>query len=238
MTDRRKKAVFNWSGGKDSALALQKVLHSGDYDVVSLLTTVNGENGRSSMHAIPALLLQEQAASIGIPLHIVELPADGSMGNYESAMSRAVEHFTVMGVRHFIFGDIFLHDVKVYREKQFAPYGIDVVEPLWGKSSEEIMREFIESGLQTVVVTTMADLLDESFIGRYIDGDFLDDLPSGVDVCGENGEYHTFCYAGPIFRRPVPFSIGNPYKMTHPVKLDDGTERDYSYWFANLDAKG
>jgi diphthamide synthase (EF-2-diphthine--ammonia ligase) len=138
-------------------------------------------------------------------------------------------------VTHFIFGDIFLHDVKTYREKQLAPRGITVVEPLWGKSSAEIMQEFLESGLQTIVVTTMADLLDEHFIGRRVDKAFIEDLPAGTDVCGENGEYHTFCHAGPIFRYPIPFSPGKPLKMTFPVKLDDGSEKDYSYWFANLE---
>ncbi len=233
----RKKAVFNWSGGKDSALALHKILQSGDYDVVSLLTTVNAESGRSSMHAIPARLLHEQARSIGIPLHVVELAANGGMGNYENAMRRAVEHFKSQGVGHFIFGDIFLHDVRAYREKQLQPYGIEVVEPLWDRSPEEIMDEFLASGLQTVVVTTMAELLDESFIGRHIDRAFLDDLPAGVDICGENGEYHTFCYDGPIFCYPVPFTLGRPQKITIPVKLDDGTERNHSYWFADLDTK-
>ena len=233
----RKKAVFNWSGGKDSALALYTILRSGDYDVVSLLTTVNAESGRSSMHAIPVSLLHEQARSIGIPLHVVELAANGSMGNYENAMRQAVEHFKSQGVGHFIFGDIFLHDVRAYREKQLQPYGIEVVEPLWDRSPEEIMDEFLDSGLQTIVVTTMAELLDDSFIGRHIDRAFLDDLPAGVDICGENGEYHTFCYDGPIFCYPVPFTLGRPQKITIPVKLDDGTERNHSYWFADLDTK-
>lgn len=149
-------------------------------------------------------------------------------------MKQAVEHFIEKGVRHFIFGDIFLHDVKAYREKQLEPYGITVVEPLWGKSSPEIMEEFLNSGLRTIVVTTMADLLGEHFIGRHIDKDFVNDLPDGIDVCGENGEYHTFCYAGPIFKSPIIYSIGEPLRMTFPVKLDDGTEKDYSYWFADL----
>ena len=237
VTTVRKRAVFNWSGGKDSAFALYKILQLGEYDVVALLTTVNAESGRSSMHAIPVSLLHEQARSIGIPLHVVELTANGGMGSYENAMRQAVEHFKIQGVGHFIFGDIFLHDVRAYREKQLQPYGIEVVEPLWGYSSEEIMEAFLASGLQTVVVTTMAELLGESFIGRHIDRDFLDDLPEGVDICGENGEYHTFCYDGPIFRHPVPFNLGQPQKITIPVKLDDGTERDHSYWFADLDTK-
>lgn len=234
MKDKRIKAVFNWSGGKDSALALWKVLQSGEYDVISLLTTVNRQNQRSSMHAIPAALLQKQSESMGIPLYMAELEPGGEMQGYENTMREAVEYFLARGVEHFIFGDIFLHDVKAYRERQLAPYGITVVEPLWGKTSSEIMDEFLASGLQTVVVTTMAEKLGKDFIGCSIDGGFVKKLPEDVDVCGENGEYHTFCYAGGMFRRPVDFVLDEPLYMTYPVRLEDGHKKDYSYWFANL----
>ncbi len=231
---QRKKAVFNWSGGKDSALALYKVLQEKEYEVVSLLTTVNRDTQRSNMHAIPIPLLKKQTRSIGIPLYIVELTPNGNITDYENAMKNAVEHFTRSGIRHFIFGDIYLHDVKTYREKQLKPYGIKVVEPLWGKSSKEIMDDFLNSGLQAVVVTTMADILDETFIGRHINENFIHDLPDEADICGENGEYHTFCYNGEIFSSPVPFSLGKPSKISFPIKLDDGTEKEYPYWFADL----
>ena len=229
-----KKAVFNWSGGKDSALALYKVLQEGVFDVVALLTTVNRNSRRSTMHGIPLPLLQQQAESIGIPLYVVDLTPRGDMEDYESAMSKAVEHFREAGVRHFIFGDIFLHDVRSYREKELAPYGIEVVEPLWDKSSEEIMEEFLASGLRTIVVTTTAEVLDERFLGRHIDRDFIRDLPPGTDPCGENGEYHTFCYAGGMFRTPIPYRLGNPMRASYPVRLDDGTEKYYTYCFADL----
>lgn len=230
----KNKAVFNWSGGKDSALALYKVLQEHKYEVVALLTTINRDNRRSTMHAIPVSLLEKQADSIGIPLYIVDLTSNGLIGDYEKAMSEAVSHFKEQGVTHFIFGDIFLHDVKSYREEKLNPLGITVVEPLWGKLSKEIMDDFLASGLQTIVVTTMADILDESFIGRHIDHRFIKDLPEGTDVCGENGEYHTFCYSGSIFRYPVPYTLDNPFRKTYPVKMDDGSEKDFSYWFAGL----
>lgn len=234
MANRRIKAVFNWSGGKDSALALWKVLQSGEYEVVSLLTTVNRQNQRSSMHAIPVGLLQKQAESIGIPLYMVELEPEGEMQGYEHAMQEAVRYFLDRGVTHFIFGDIFLHDVKVYRERQLSPYGITVVEPLWGKTSAEVVEEFLASGLRTVVVTTMAEKLGRDFIGRAVDAGFIKDLPEDTDVCGENGEYHTFCYAGGMFRDRVDFTLGEPLYMTYTVKLEDGEEKEYSYWFADL----
>ena len=234
MKKSKPKAVFNWSGGKDSALALHKVLNQEDYEVVSLLTTVNKDNKLSTMHNIPVLLLQKQAESIGIPLYIVELNSGGNMKEYEKAMQSAVDHFKKKEVTHFIFGDIFLHDVKTYREEKLAPFGIKVVEPLWGKTSEEIIQDFFDSGLKTIIVTTMADLLDKEFIGRRVDEQLLNDLPEEVDVCGENGEYHTFCFAGSIFKNPVSFDLGVPFKKSFPIKMEDGIEKIYSYWFADL----
>lgn len=230
----KNKVVFNWSGGKDSALALYKILQEQEYEVVALLTTVNRDNRRFTMHAIPVSLLEKQADSLGIPLYIVNLMSNGLIGDYEKAMSEAVSHLKEQGVTHFVFGDIFLHDVKSYREEKLNPLGITVVEPLWGKSSEETMNDFLASGLQTIVVTTMADILDESFIGRHIDRNFVKDLPEGTDVCGENGEYNTFCYSGSIFRYPVAYTLDRPFRKIYPVKMDDGTKKDFSYWFAGL----
>ena len=232
----RPKAVFNWSGGKDSALALHQVLQEDRYEIVALLTTVNRSTRRSSMHGIPTELLQRQADSIGIPLYVVDLTPKGNMEDYETAMRGAVEHFKAIGAGRFIFGDIFLHDVRTYRETQLAPFGIEVIEPLWGRTSGQIMEEFLTSGLETVIVTTTADVLGREFIGRRIDAKLVADLPEGVDPCGENGEYHTFCYGGGMFRTSVPFTLGTPMQQSYPVRLDDGTERFYTYWFADLNA--
>lgn len=230
----KNKAIFNWSGGKDSALALYKVLQQGEYDVVALLTTVNRDSQTSAMHSIPVSLLQKQADSIGIPLYVVDLISEGTKNNYEEMMGKTAAHFRAQGVASFIFGDIFLYDVKSYREKHLAPYGITVVEPLWDKSSQEVMDEFLLSGLQTVVITTKADVLDETFIGRHLDPTFVDDYPKDADICGETGEYHTFCYAGGMFKYPVAFSLSKPYRKAHTYKLSDGTEKEYNYWFSDL----
>lgn len=232
----RIKAVFNWSGGKDSAHALLRAQQSGKYEIAALLTTVNRDTHRSTMHGIPTVLLQMQAESIGLPLYIVDLTPKGNMEDYDVAMSRAVEHFKTQGVTRFIFGDIFLHDVRKYREQQLSPHGIEIVEPLWGKSSEEVMNDFLVSGFRTVVVTTMADGLGADAIGREIDRGFIASLPAGVDPNGENGEYHTFCYDGPIFRQPVPFRLGRSFSQSYDIRLDDGTVKTYSYWFADLQA--
>lgn len=230
-----KKVVFNWSGGKDSALALYKILKNKEYKVISLLTTVNRDSKRSTMHNIPLSVLKKQAESIGLPLYIVDLTPKGTMEDYESAMTEAVNHFIKLGVKHFAFGDIFLHDVRSYREKQLEKYGIEVIEPLWDKTSEQIMDEFINSGLQTVIVTTTEGLLDEQFIGKTIDSALVKSFPDNIDICGENGEYHTFCYAGEIFSYTIDFSLGVPTRHTYPIKLEDGSIKEYSYWFAYID---
>ena len=230
----RIRAVFNWSGGKDSAHALWRAMRSGDYEIVALLTTVDGSTRRSTMHGIPAALLQAQAERIGIPLYRLDLAPNGDMADYGAAMSRAVAHFGARGVTHFIFGYIFLHDVRAYRERQLAPFGIEVVEPLWGESSQEVMADFLASGLKTVVVTTMDDGLGRAAVGRVVDRDFVASLPAGTDPNGENGEYHTFCYDGPIFASPVPFRLGTPFSRSYDVRLDDGTSKSYAYWFADL----
>lgn len=232
------RAVFNWSGGKDSAHALLRAIESDKYEIVALLTTVNRDTLRSTMHGIPLPLLEAQAASIGIPLYIVDLTPKGNMEDYSSAMSQAVQHFKASGVTHFIFGDIFLHDVRQYRDQQLAPHDIKVVEPLWGKSSKEVMEDFLLSGLKTIIVTTMADGLGASAIGKLIDRDFVTSLSSlsvEIDPNGENGEYHTFCYDGPIFRYPVGFHLREAFSQSYDVRLDDGTIKTYSYWFGNLE---
>lgn len=230
----RIKAVFNWSGGKDSAHALLRAQQSDMYEIVALLTTVNRSTHRSTMHGIPLPLLQAQADSIGIPLYVVDLTPKGNMEDYDAAILRAVEHFKTQGVTHFIFGDIFLHDVRKYREQQLAPHNIKVVEPLWGKTSDEMMNDFLTSGLRTIIVTTMDDGLGSSAIGHEIDRTFIDSLPKEVDPNGENGEYHTFCYDGPIFRHPVPFRLGKPFQQSYDIRLDDGSEKSFTYWFADL----
>lgn len=225
----KKKAVFNWSGGKDSALALYKALQSNEYEIVSLLTTVSRETSCSSMHLIPSEFLQMQADSIGISLYQVMLPSKDLEG-YEREMIKAVNHFKEQGVTHFIFGDIFLHDVKAYREKQLTPYGIEIVEPLWDMTPEEVISDFLASGIKTKIVITQADKLGKEFIGQDLDAKFVKSLPKEVDPCGENGEYHTFVYDAPMFSKPIGFSLSEPLKLSFDIRMDDGTTQTFHYW--------
>lgn len=231
MTER-KKAVFNWSGGKDSALALQKTLKENEFEVVSLLTTINSDTLTSSIHSIPLNLLLKQSESIGLPLYTVALSKDKN--NYEEGMAEAIDHFKYQGVTHFIFGDIFLADVKAYRESKLNPFGIEVVEPLWDKTSEEIMNDFLKSEIKTKIIVTQADKLDQTFVGRELNNEFVNSLPNGIDLCGENGEYHTFSYDGEIFKNRINFKISKVNRITHKFKMDNGDIKSYEYWQAEL----
>ena len=225
-----KKAVFNWSGGKDSALALYTVLQQKQFEVVALLTTVNEETELSSMHAIPFSLLMKQAESIGIPLYPVFLPKN--LPVYEQRMLDAAQHFKAQGVEHFIFGDIYLSDVRKYREDRLHPLGIEVVEPIWNLDSTEVMKHFLDSGIRTKIIVTDASKLDRSFIGQDIDAALIERMPQDVDICGENGEYHTFAYAGALFKQTVEFEIVETRQMSYDFKLENGEEKTYHYWQA------
>ena len=232
----KKKAVFNWSGGKDSAHALWRIMQTDEYEIVALLTTTNSVTQLSTMHNIPMELLKAQSESIGIPLYVVPLTPKGNLDNYSAAIREAAVHFKEQGVTHFIYGDIFLHDIRSYREAELAPLGITVVEPLWGASSHDIINAYLETGLRTIIVTTEAHGLGMSAIGKIIDREFIDSLPYECDPNGEKGEYHTFCFDGPIYTHPISFKLGKPIQKSYDINLDDGTTKTYTYCFADLKA--
>lgn len=229
---QRPKAVFNWSGGKDSALALQKVLQENKFEVIALLTTFNEADESSSGHSVPLSFIKKQAESIGIPLFPVMI--NKTPNDYENKMLIVVEHFKAQEVKHFIFGDLYLDEIKTYRESKLNPHGVEVVEPIWGQSPEETIKQFLNSGLKAKIVTTQGDKLGESFIGRDITEELIGDLPDNVDVCGENGEYHTFVYDGSIFKKEVDFEIEKSYKLSFDIKLDSGEVHTYEYWQAKI----
>lgn len=228
----RKKAVFNWSGGKDSALALQKILNADKFEVISLFTTINEETQKSSIHSIPLEILLRQAKSIGIPLYTMSFAKD--LKNYDSRMLEVVHHFKTKGVTHFIFGDISLSDIKSYREKKLKPLGINIVEPLWDKTSEEAINDFLKSGIKAKIIVTQADKLDQSYIGKELNEELIDFLPDDVDVCGEDGAYHTLSYGGGLFNEEIPFSLGETYKTAYEVNLDNRQSKIFEYWQAEI----
>ncbi len=218
------KSIFNWSGGKDSALALHKILNEGQFDIHALMTTVNSQFNRISMHGVRKELLYAQGKAIGLPVREILLPEMPSMTDYDQTMKNTLLDLKKEGITHSIFGDIFLEDLKKYREDRLAEVGLKGHFPLWKKDTTALIHEFIDLGFKTIVVCIHADKLPEEFAGRVIDRDFLKDLPKDVDPCGENGEFHTFVFDGPIFKEPVSFSQGEKvFKSYNTPKSKDDT---------------
>ncbi|KQT19267.1 ATP-binding protein [Chryseobacterium sp. Leaf404] len=232
------KAIFNWSSGKDSALALYKILKEDQFEVTSLLTSINKEFQRISMHGVPVSLLEKQAESLGLNLIKMEIPKEPSMEEYQKIMSETMNEIKSQGVTHSIFGDIFLEDLKEYREKQLETIGMKAFFPLWKQNTTDLIHEFLDLGFKTIVTCVNETYLDKSFAGRIIDKDFIKDLPVNVDPCGENGEFHTFTFDGPIFKNPIEFEIGETVIKTYPKpKTDESDGGEYVFWFCDLTEK-
>jgi uncharacterized protein (TIGR00290 family) len=205
MKDR---AILAWSGGKDSALALYELTRQDSIEIVALLTTVTEGYDRISMHGVRRELLAEQAQALGYPLDEVSIPQQCTNEMYEQRMGQALEKYRQSGIAQAAFGDLFLQDVRVYREERLSRIGMRGIFPLWGRDTSETARQFVQLGFRAVVVCVDTQALDRGFAGREYDQDFLKDLPGQVDPCGENGEFHTFVYAGPLFRTPVQVERG------------------------------
>ncbi|MCE3077262.1 Dph6-related ATP pyrophosphatase [Chryseobacterium gwangjuense] len=233
------KAIFNWSSGKDSALALYKTLQEDKFEIISLLTSINKEFQRISMHGVHVSLLEKQAKSLGFPLLKMELPKEPSMEEYREIMSKTMNQIQSQGVTHSIFGDIFLEDLRKYREDQLQSIGMEGVFPLWKINTTDLIHEFLELGFKTIVTCVNETYLDKSFAGRIIDHDFIKDLPENVDPCGENGEFHTFTFDGPIFKNPIDFEVGEIVKKTYPKPKSDENDQEgeYVFWFCDLISK-
>lgn len=204
----KEKLVFAWSSGKDSARALHELRQDDQYDVVSLLTTVTEEYERISMHGIRIALVEQQAASIGLLLEKVYIPKEASNANYETAMRDALLRHKAEGVIGVAFGDLFLEDLKGYREKKLDEVGMTAVFPLWKLDTTKLAQSFIEQGFRAIITCVDSQVLDGSFSGRLYDEQFLADLPPHVDPCGEKGEFHSFVFDGPLFSSPVRFEKG------------------------------
>jgi uncharacterized protein (TIGR00290 family) len=233
--ENKVEAYMNWSGGKDSSLCLYKALQRGNYNITHLLTSVNAAHDRISMHGVRRSLLEAQAKSIGIPLTTIELPEQPDMQEYENAMFQKVNGLKETGCTHAIFGDIFLEDLKIYREQKLATLDVECVFPLWKIDTTELVHEFIHLGFKSIIVCVNEQYVNKSFCGRIIDHDFINDLPSNVDPCGENGEFHSFVFDGPIFNTPIEFTKGEiVYKTYKAPKENDSTKPDYGFYFCDL----
>ena len=203
------KLVMCWSGGKDSCVALHELRSSGDHEVAALLTTVTKDHDRISMHGVPRALLRLQAEAIGLPLVEAVIPPDCTNDIYETAMSEAFEQFRAEGIENVAFGDLFLEDIRAYRDVLMARNSMKAIYPVWGRDTRQFVLDFVAAGFKAVTCCVDLNVLTEDFAGRVIDERFLADLPGSVDPCGENGEFHTFVFDGPGFDSPVPVAIGD-----------------------------
>jgi len=200
--------LFCWSGGKDSAMALHTLLQQKTFQVVTLLTTVTEGYDRIAMHGVRRELLKRQAESIGLPLHEVFIPPQCVNPVYEARVEEALLIHFAQGVRKVAFGDIFLQDLRAYREKNLARIGMAALFPIWKHDTRELIRYFHDQRFRAVAVCIDTKVLDPSFAGRELDESFFRDLPANADPCGENGEFHTFVFDGPIFQSPIPIRTG------------------------------
>jgi uncharacterized protein (TIGR00290 family) len=202
------RVLLSWSSGKDSAWTLHVLRKDPGVEVVGLLTTVNTTHERVAMHATRLTILEAQARAVGLPLYVIPLPWPCSNEVYEHTMRRAMEDGLRCGATHVAFGDLFLEDIRAYRIKQFEGSGLEPLFPIWHEPTEALARRMIAAGVEAVVTCVDPKKLSRSFAGRNFDRAFLEELPAGVDPCGENGEFHTCVLAGPMFREPLRATVG------------------------------
>jgi uncharacterized protein (TIGR00290 family) len=208
VTKQSEPILFCWSGGKDSAMALHMLLQKNEFRIAALLTTVTEGYERISMHGVRRELLERQVLSIGLPLHEVRIPPQCVNPIYEARMEKALRIHLEKGIRKVAFGDIFLEDLRAYREKNLARIGMTAIFPIWKRDTCELIRSFHADRFRATAVCVDNKVLDPSFAGRELDESFFRDLPPDTDPCGENGEFHTFVFDGPIFQSPIPIRTG------------------------------
>lgn len=225
---------MNWSGGKDSALALYHSVQNKACDVRYLLTSLNDSFRRISMHGVREELLNQQAQRLGIELLKLRLPETTSMEEYQLRMAQILQPLADAGITKSIFGDIFLEDLRLYRENQLATVGMQGIFPLWKRPSMELLEEFWGLGFKTIVVSVNGNVLDRSFCGRVLDRDFVSELPANIDPCGENGEFHTFVFEAPYFSQPIDFQKGETVEKTYNFQNAEGEDLTSTYFFTDL----
>ena len=228
-----KRVLFSWSGGKDSAMCLHQVLTNGGYEVAGLLTTLNSIYRRVSMHGVREELLDAQAASIGLPLTKVWV-TEGTNEDYERCMAEVLSEARTNGIDTVVFGDIFLEDLRAYREQKLADVGMKAVFPLWKQDTKTLSTFFVKQGFRAITCCVQDLPMGAERAGCELTAGFFDSLPPGVDPCGENGEYHSFCYDGPLFRHPIPFTIGE--KLYRPLEINqlDSQSQCRGFWYCDL----
>ena len=239
------KAIFNWSGGKDSSLALYKLSQNREYDISTLVTVVSAKYQRIAQHGVRLELLEQQAQTIGIPLHKLIMSDWPTMETYDKMTADALHNFKQKNIHYAVFGDIFLADLRKYREEKLAQAGFQEIFPLWLIPTQQLASEFLQLGFKAIIVCVDEKHLDKSFVGRPFDEHFINDLPQSVDPCGEYGEFHSFVYDGPIFKKPVSFTAGESVYRKYTPSPQQESDTGYTcgtnnahpatgFWYCDL----
>ena len=202
------KIIFTWSGGKDSAMALYELKRNKDYEVAALFTTITEDYQRVSMHGVRDILLEEQAQSLDFALEKIYITKNSANEEFEARMKDKLMKYRRQGISLVAFGDIFLEDLRKYREENLARIGMNGIFPIWKRDTAELAHTFIDLGFKAIITCVDSKFLEKSFVGRIFDRQFLSELPSGVDPSGENGEFHSFVYDGPIFQKEIAYEKG------------------------------
>ena len=236
--DSKRKITISWSGGKDSAFALFKLMQSGEYQVVHLHTVISADNSRVGLHGVHEKMIEAQASSLGIKLLKLYLPSSNDHHAYEELMKSFYRECVSEGIEMVMFGDIFLEDLKTYREQMLSVSQLRGIYPLWKMNTKNLMQEFLRDGFKTILCSANARYFMPEDLGKTIDFEFIDSLGPAIDVAGENGEFHTFVYDGPIFAKPIAWRPGGVVKRnyTYRIKSGDGKEEAVStdFWFKEV----
>lgn len=237
----KKQCIFNWSGGKDSTLALHYALQDNSIEIKYLVTTVTEKYNRISMHGVRESLLIKQVESIGIPLYQIRLPEMPDMKTYDDVMKFHMNKFKSEGITHSIFGDIFLEDLRKYREEKLSEVGMVALFPIWNRNTSDIIEDFLKLDYKTIIVCCQQNL--KAFCGQVITKKLIDSLPPEIDPCGENGEFHTFAFEGPLFKNKISFSLGelifriynNPDNTVNDDDLSNSESDTLGFWYIDLE---
>lgn len=231
MAVQKQKTVLSWSGGKDSAITLQRLLRDDQTSVERLLVSINKSTNRVSMHGVRKELIERQAKVLGIPVTFLNLSENPSMEVYNSIMENEMANLMTEGFTHCAFGDIFLEDLKEYRERQLAKIGMKSIFPIWGEDTSRLAKSFVDDGFKAIFVCVNKGKQISEYTGELYSREFLDKIPDDIDPCGENGEFHTFVFDGPIFSEPIPYQKGEIVDKKYPSPKE---EREVKFRFCDL----
>jgi len=226
--------ILNWSGGKDATMALHHLSFEEKTNVASLLTSINSQRKRITMHGVPLTLLEKQVESLNQKLDLIALPENISMDKYSQIVTKKAKEHYRNGITHYAYGDIFLEDLRLFRDQEAEKAHLQTIYPLWGLNTNDLAQRFIQLGYKAIVVAVNSVKLSKEFAGRLYDEEFLKDLPSDVDPCGENGEFHTFVFDGPLFTLPIKFNKGKTTLHQYAPSEDSKSEWDHGVWFCDI----